>query len=155
MCSLFFGTPSPNAITYVTDKKHAVGCNRASLCVVLVIRTYITCARVQTMSICPNLYNTTLEAAGTQLLAIFSMLLCGVFWGSSRNHYYLLLVLVMRALATSVSMYDVCMYVYLPKFNKQMHYYDIYRCTMGIFFIVNIIICFETKYYVNLEIISC
>ena len=54
------------------------------------------------MSICPNLYNTTLEAPGTQPLA---MLLCVFFWGSNRNHYYLLLVLVMRAVATSISMY--------------------------------------------------
>ena len=54
------------------------------------------------MSICPNLYNTTLEAPGTQPLA---MLLCGFFWGSNHNHYSLPLVLVMRPLATSLSMY--------------------------------------------------
>ena len=54
------------------------------------------------MSICPKLNNTTLEAPGTRLLA---MLLCGFFWGSTRNPYYLLLVLVMRPLATSISMY--------------------------------------------------
>ena len=54
------------------------------------------------MSICRNLYNTTLEAPGTQPLA---MLLCDFFWGSNRNHYYLLLVFVMRPLATSISMY--------------------------------------------------
>ena len=36
-----------------------------------------------------NLYNTTLEAPGTQPLAI---LLCGFNWRSNRNHYYLLLV---------------------------------------------------------------
>ena len=110
MYPLFFGTPSPHAIKYVTDKKHVM-CNRASLCEVLLVRTCITCTRVQTMSICPKLYNTTLEAPGTQPLA---MLLCGSFWGSNRNHYYRLLVLVMRALATSRTMY----YVYLPKFNK-------------------------------------
>ena len=98
MYSLFFCIPSPHAIKYVIDKKHFV-CNRASLCVVLLVRTYIACTRVQTMS---NLYNTTLEAPGTQPLA---MLLCGFFWGSNRNHYYLLLVLVMRPLATSISMY--------------------------------------------------
>ena len=64
---------------------------------------YITCTRVQTMSICPNLYNITLEAPGTQLPA---MLLCGFFWRSNRNHYYyLFLVLVMRPLPTSISMY--------------------------------------------------
>ena len=68
MYSLFFGTPSPHAIKYVTDKKHVV-CNRALLCVVLLVRSHITCTRVQTMSICPNLYNTTLEAPGTQPLA--------------------------------------------------------------------------------------
>ena len=54
------------------------------------------------MSIGPDVYNTVLDAPGTQLLA---MLMCGFFWGSSRNHYYLLLVLVMRPLATSISMY--------------------------------------------------
>ena len=57
--------------------------------VVLLVRTCIACTRVQTMSICLNLHNTTLEASGMQLLA---MLLCGFFWGSNRNHYYLLLV---------------------------------------------------------------
>ena len=36
-----------------------------------------------------NLYNTTLEAPGTQPLA---MLLCGFSWRSNRSHYYLLLV---------------------------------------------------------------
>ena len=36
-----------------------------------------------------RLYNTTLEAPGTQPLA---MLLCGFSWRSNRNHYYLLLV---------------------------------------------------------------
>ena len=59
------------------------------------------------MSICPNLYDTTLGAPGTQPLA---MLLCEFFWGSNRNHYYLL-VLVMRPLATSISMY-VCTCAY-------------------------------------------
>ena len=54
------------------------------------------------MSICPNLYNTTLEAPGTQLIA---MLLCGYFWGNNRNHYYLLLDLVMRLIATSIYVY--------------------------------------------------
>ena len=52
------------------------------------------------------------------------------FCGSNRNHYYLLLVLVMRPLATSISTY-VC--TYLPKFNKQIHYYDTYRITVAIF----------------------
>ena len=84
------------------------------MCVVLLVRTYTTSTRVQTMSICPNLYNTTLEAPGTQPLA---MLLCGFFWGSSRNHYYLLLVLVMRALATSISM-QVCTCTYRNSINK-------------------------------------
>ena len=36
-----------------------------------------------------NLQNATLEAPGTQPLA---MLLCGFFWSSGRNHDYLLLV---------------------------------------------------------------
>ena len=106
MYSLFFGTPSPYTIKYVTRKRHVV-CNRASLCVVLLVRTYITCTRVQTMSICSNLYNTTLEAPGTQPLA---MLLCGFFWGSNRNHYSLLLVLVMRPLATSSPCMYACAY---------------------------------------------
>ena len=102
MYSLFFCTPSPHAIKCVTEKTH-VGFNRASLCVVLLVRTYIIIrTRVQAMSICPNLYNTTLEASGRQPLA---MPLCSFFWGSNRNHYYLLLVLVMRAPATSISMY--------------------------------------------------
>ena len=47
------------------------------------------------------------------------------------------------------------MYVYLPKFNKQMHYYDSYRSFMGIFVTVNIKTCFGTKYDANLEIMSC
>ena len=85
MYSLFFCTPSPHDIKYVTDKKHVV-CNRASLGVVLLVRTYITRTRVQSMSICPSLCNTTLEAPWTQPLA---MLLSGFFGGSSRNHYYL------------------------------------------------------------------
>ena len=99
-----YGTTLLHAIKYVTDQKHIV-CNRASLCVVgvvLIVRTCIACTSVQTISTCPNLYNTTLEAPGTQLLAT---LLCGFFWGSNRNHYYLLLVLVMRALVTSLFMY--------------------------------------------------
>ena len=50
----------------------------------------------------PNLYNTTLEAPGTQPLA---MLLGGFFCGSHRIHFYLLLVLVMFSLATSISIY--------------------------------------------------
>ena len=65
--------------------------------------------RVQTMSICPNLYNTIFEAPGTQPLAI---LLCGLLWGGSRNRfYYILLVLIVRALATSISMH-VCTCTY-------------------------------------------
>ena len=45
---------------------------------------------------------TTFEAPGTQPLA---MLLCGFFWASNRNHYHLLLDLVMGPLATTISMY--------------------------------------------------
>ena len=64
-------------------------------------RTYVTCTSTNYMSICPNLYNTTLGVPGTQPLA---MLLCGFFWRSNnRNHH--LLVLVVRALASSISMY--------------------------------------------------
>ena len=82
---------------------------------------------------------------GTQPLA---MLLCGVFWRSNRNHH--LLVLVMRALATSIHVRT-----YLPKFNNEMHYYyDTYRGTIGSFFTVTII-CFGTKQDANLEIMYC
>ena len=110
--------------------RHQTCVCRASLCVVLLVRTCITCTRVQTMSICPNLYNTTLEAPGTQP---FAMLLCGFLGGSSsRNHYYPRLVLVMRALATSISMY-VCSCTYRNSINKCTTIYDIYRSTMGIF----------------------
>ena len=59
--------------------KKWVVCNRASLC-----RTYITCARVQTMLICRNFYNTTLEAPGrTQPL---TLLVCDFFCRCNRNH---------------------------------------------------------------------
>ena len=78
----------------------------------------------------PNLYNATLE--GTQSL---TMLLCDFFWRSNRNHYYLLLVFVMRALATSIPMY---VRVVPTKIQyKQMHYYDPYHSTMFFFFTVN------------------
>ena len=57
------------------------------------------------------------------------MLMCGFFWRSNRDHYFL--VLVMRALPSS---FHERMYV-SPKFNKQMHYYyDTSRGTMGILF---------------------
>ena len=42
------------------------------------------------------------------------------------------------------------MYVYLPKFNEKMHYYDTYRSTIGIFVTVNIHY-FRTKDDANLE----
>ena len=74
------------------------------------------------------------------------MLLCGLFWHSTRNHY--LLVLVTRALATSISMYV------RPDRNS------VNKCTTIIptavpwgFF--HSVICFGTKYYANLEIMSC
>ena len=61
--------------------------------------------------------NTTLGAPGTQPLAIAAV--CGFFRGSNRNHYYyLLLVLVVRPLATSISMY-VHVRVLIPKFNNK------------------------------------
>ena len=108
LVSKMYGTPPLHAIKYVVDKK--------AYCVwsysYVPTSKYIACTRVQTMSICSNLYNTTLGAPGTQPLA---MLLCGFFWGSDRNNYYLLLVLVMRLLATSISMY---VRVPIPKFNK-------------------------------------
>ena len=57
------------------------------------------------------------------------MLICGFFCRSNRDHY--LLVLVMRALASSI---HVRTYV-SPKFNNQMNYdYDTYRGTMFFFF---------------------
>ena len=75
-----------------------------------------------------NLHNTTLEAPGTQPLAICC---CVAFPGA---------VIVLTTISSSFShasachvYIHVCMYVYLPKFNKQMHYYDPYRSTMGIF----------------------
>ena len=70
--------------------------------VILLVRTYITGTRIQAMSTCPNLHSTTLEAPATQPLEI---LLCGFSSGSNCNHYYLLLVLVMHPLATSISIY--------------------------------------------------
>ena len=115
---------------------------------------YLLPLRVAQLNNRRNLYNTTLEAPGTQPLA---MLLGGFFWRSNRNHFYLFLVLschsqccwvafsgavivitstsssFCRAYAYHVCLYSmyVCMHVYLPKFNKQMHYYDPYRSTMG------------------------
>ena len=50
---------------------------------------YLLPLRVAQLNNRRNLYNTTLEAPGTQPLA---MLLYGFFWRSNRNHYYLLLV---------------------------------------------------------------
>ena len=38
------------------------------------------------------------------------------------------------------------MYVYLPKFNKQMHYYDPYRSAMGIFV--------DSKYYFEVFVLA-
>ena len=84
---------------------------------VLLIRTCIACMRVQTYKPCrfvrSCIINTTVEAPRTQLLA---MRLCGFFWVSNRNHYYLLLVFVMRPLATSISMY-----VRVPTENQQIN----------------------------------
>ena len=77
-------------------------------------------------------YITTLGAPGTQPLA---MLLCGLFWGSNRNHNCLL-VLVMRPLATSIPMY-LCACTY-TELEQIMHYYDTYHNTVGIFVTVNI-----------------
>ena len=137
--------PLPYAIKYVTDKEHVV-CNGASLRVVLRVRIYTTCTRVQTMSICQNLYNTTLESPGTQPLA---MLLCGVFWDSNGNHYYFPLVLVVCQLATSISMY-VRVPTEFQYINAQLWYLPQYH---GDFITVNIV-CFGTKYYANLEMMS-
>ena len=101
--SKMYGTPSLHAIKYVVGK--SILCGSYSY-----VRTlkYIACTRVQTMSICPSLYNTTLGPPGTQRLA---MLLFEFFWGSNCDHYYLLLVLIMHPLATSISMY-VCTCTY-------------------------------------------
>ena len=76
-----------------------------------------------------NLYNATLEAPGTQPLA---MLLCGFYWRSNRDTINTTCSSFSHACACHVYIH-VCMYVYLPKFNKQMHYFDPYRSTMGIF----------------------
>ena len=56
------------------------------------------------------------------------MLMCVFFWRSNRNLY--LLVLVMRALASSIHVRAYAS----QKTNKQMRYYDTCRGTMGIFF---------------------
>ena len=147
--SKMYGTPLLRAIKYVTDKKHIV-CNRTSLCVVgvvLLVRTCIACTRLQTMSICPNLYNATLEASGTQLLA---MLLCGFVWGSYRYRYYLLLVLVMRPLATSIS--HVCTCTYRNSINictTMIPTAVLWELFYSKYFL------FGTKYDANLEIMSC
>ena len=46
----------------------------------------------------------------------------------------------------------VCMCVYLPKFNKQTHYYDPYPAVpWGFFYSNNNIFCFGTKYDANSE----
>ena len=109
----------------IRQKKCVCGIEHQSVCVLLLVP--ILLARVQTMSMCPR--TTTLEAgdAATRnaamwlllaqhsqsLLPRFSppsrpgtqplvMLLCGFLWRSTRSHY--LLVLVMRALATCISM---------------------------------------------------
>ena len=82
------------------------------------------------MSTCPNLYSATLKAPGTQPLA---MLLCGFFLGSNRNHY-LPPRLLMRPLATFMSMY---VRVPTPKPKTKM-YFDTQRNTVGIIFTVNI-----------------
>ena len=63
---------------------------------ILLAREYKPCRFARTCIMPP-----TLEAPGTQPLA---MLLCGFFCGGIRNHYYLPLVLVMRPLATPISM---------------------------------------------------
>ena len=76
------------------------------------------------------------------------MLLCVFFLGSNRNYYYFLLVFVMRALATSASMY-----VRVPTEIKKIMHYDTYRSTMGTFVTVNII-CFGTKCDAKLEMMS-
>ena len=98
------------------------------LCVVVLVRTYfeVYCLHEnKTMSICPNLYNTTLGAPGTQPLAV---LLCGFLWGSNPNHYNLLLVLVMRPLATTISMYVcTCTYTEIQKINALLWYLQQYR----------------------------
>ena len=42
------------------------------------------------------------------------------------------------------------MYVYLPKFDKQMHYCDPYRSYHGDCFYRSVFTCFGTKYNANL-----
>ena len=85
------------------------------------------------------------------------MLMCGFFWRSNRDHYFL--VSVTRALASSII---VRTYV-SPKFNKQMHYHDIipYRGTLfffSVFFVLGQIMtpiwkyCLAKFYVINLSI---
>ena len=64
-----------------------------------------------------------------------SMLLCAISRRINRDHFYLLLVL----LCVRLPHLCPCMYVYLPKLNKQMHYYDPYRSTNGILFRVTLL----------------
>ena len=65
-----------------------------------------------------KLYHTTLEAPGTQPLA---MLLCGSTWLQNRNHYYLNFIQRRARLPRLIP----CMYVRVfTNFDEQMRYYD-------------------------------
>ena len=82
-----------------------------------------------------DLYNTTLKVPGTHPLA---MLLCGFSWRA---------VIVITTTSSSFShacachvYIHVCMYAYLPKFSKQLHYYDPYRSAMGNVFTVILLV---------------
>ena len=50
----------------------------------------------------------------------------------------------------------VCIYMYLPKFNKQMHYYDPYRSTTGFFSVISLdLFVLAQNITTILEIMSC
>ena len=103
-------------------------------------RTYIACTSTYYVDV------TELPPSrpGTQPLV---MLLSGFFWRSNRNHY--LLVLVMRALATSISMYVRTCRNSINKCTTMIPTALRWRfCTANI-------VCFGTKYDANLELKSC
>ena len=87
---LFFGTPSP---CYKSDKKRV--CNRAHQCVCSY--SYLYYLHEYKLRRCARTCIIPPSRLDTQPLV---MLLCGFFWRSNRGHY--LLVLVMRALTTSI-----------------------------------------------------
>ena len=87
-----YGTPSLHAIKYAVAK--------SILCVVVLVRTFekVYCLLERTnhvdLSELVQYHPRGPGDAATRIAAV-----CGFFRGSNRNHYYLLLVLVMRPLA--------------------------------------------------------